>query len=185
MRKKRWKGFIEKIPRCRALKRSSSIRKIFHRWTSKRQWFLPPLCGARKGNRMYNKFRVFGTNTSKRGAPVRRMSSPPYFRREKLPYLAHINFETLGQHPPPAPALEQRVTTGWLGSCVPSPKTTSVGTHLITPYTSRPSDRPDPVRRIYKGRPSSTLCKWKQVNRTEAHKVTGTQKQWVARVGRR
>jgi len=61
-------------------------------------------------------------------------------------------------HPPPALALGRRIITGRLGSCVPTPKTTINGTHLITPYTSRPSVQPDPVRRIYEGRPSDTLC---------------------------
>jgi len=37
------------------------------------------------------------------------------------------------------------VITGHQCSCVPTPGATVSGTHLITPYTSRPSVRPDPV----------------------------------------
>jgi len=76
-RRKRWKGFIERTRRCRARERLSNIRKIFHRWTSKHWWFLPLLCGARKWQReLCNRHRVFGTNTSKRRARVRRTDSP-------------------------------------------------------------------------------------------------------------
>jgi len=41
-----WKGSIEGTWRCRAPKRSSSLIKVFHRWTTKRRWFIPLLCGA-------------------------------------------------------------------------------------------------------------------------------------------
>jgi len=40
------------------------------------------------------------------------------------------------------------------------------------PYTSQPSVRPDPVRRIYEGRPLASLCKWFEPNRWTSHKAT-------------
>ena len=56
-------------------------------------------------------------------------------------------------------------------------KNLRIGTYLVTLYTSRPSVRPVPVRRVYERRPSGTLCKWKQLNRSTAHKVTDTHSQ--------
>ena len=94
--------------------------------------------------------------------------------KAELPYIDTHKLRRKQITPPPAPVLGRRVITGRLGCCIPTPKTTINGTHLITPYTSRPTVRPDPVRRIYEGRPSGTLCKLKQRNWTTVHKVTDT-----------
>ena len=66
------------------------------------------------------------------------------------------------------------------GKLRPLTKNLRIGTYLGTPYTSRPSVRPVPVRSIYDRRPSGTLCKWKQLNRSTAHQVTDTQS-WTTR----
>ena len=71
---------------------------------------------------------------------------------------------TIGRQPPP-------------GKLRPLTKNLKIGTNLVTPYTSQPSVRLVPVRRIYERRPSGTLCKWKQLNRSTVHKVTDTQSQ--------
>src|SRR6201996_9665709 len=61
------------------------------------------------------------------------------------------------------------------GKLRPLTKNLRIGTYLVTWYTSRPSIRPVPVCRIYERRPSGTLCKWKQLNRSTAYQVTDTQ----------
>jgi len=67
--------FIEKIRRCRAREWLSNIRKVFNSWTSKHRWVYPYYVELETEDRLYNKRRVFGTNTLRRGARVRRMDS--------------------------------------------------------------------------------------------------------------
>jgi len=121
-------------------------------------WFTPSLLGARTLVRIY---------------------------RAELPYLDTHQLRRKTITPPSSPCVGTARHHWPPGSCVPTPRTTVNGTHVITPYTSRPSVRPDPVRRIYGERPSKTLCKWKQVNRMTAHRVTDTRRQTVGRVGRK
>jgi len=124
------------------------------------------------------KHRVFGMNTSKRGALVRRTDSPLGFTRQSYLALTCMNLEGKRSEPPLAPALGQWVITHRRGSWVPTPETNIPATHLITPYTARPSDRLDPVGRIYAGGALSTLCGWRQVCRATAHKVTDTKRDY-------
>src|ERR1700761_4932711 len=106
--------------------------------------------------------------TVRRTAP-RRMRGPSYptleaqtSRKDKETPPAGPSFGTIGHQPSP-------------GKLRPLTKNLRIGTYLVTQYTSRPSVRPGPVRRIYERRPSGTLCKWKQLNRSTAHQVTDTE----------
>ena len=108
---------------------------------------------------------------SVRHTAPRRMRGPSYptleeetSRKDKARPPSGPGVGTIGHQPSP-------------GKLRPLTKNLRIGTYLVTPYTSRPSVRPVPVRRIYERRPSGTLCKWKQLNRSTAHQVTDTQSQ--------
>jgi len=64
---KRWKDFIRKTRRCRGRTWLSSMRKVFHKWTSKRFWFLPLPYGTHKGKEyIIVRQKVFGTKLKRR-----------------------------------------------------------------------------------------------------------------------
>ena len=109
-----------------------------------------------------------GSEAVRHTAP-RRMRGPSYptleaqtSRKDKATPPSGPGVGTIGHQPLP-------------GKLRPLTKNLRIGTHLIIPYTSRLSIRPVPVCRIYERRPSGTLCKWKQINRSTVHKVTDTQ----------
>ena len=101
----------------------------------------------------------------------RRMRGPSYptleaqtSRKDKATPPSGPGVWTIGHQPSP-------------GKLRPLTKNLRIGTYLVTRYSSRLSVLPVPVRRIYGRGPSGTLCKWKQLNRSTAHKVTDTQSQ--------
>ena len=117
------------------------------------------------------KIRDYTQQDAVRHTAPRRMRGPSYptleaqtSRKEKATPPSGPGVGTIGHQPLP----------GKLG---PLTKNLRIGTYLVTPYTSRPSVQPVPVRRIYERRPSGTLCKWNQLNRATAHKVTDIQSQ--------
>ena len=57
--------------------------------------FYPYYVELEKEEILYNRLRVFGTNTSKRGARVRRTDSPGEYRKQSYPNFAHTNFEEI------------------------------------------------------------------------------------------
>ena len=116
---------------------------------------------------------LVGTSTT---MPVRHTAS----RRMRGPSYPTLEAQTLRNDKATPPSGPDIGTVGHQlspGKLHPLTKNLSIGTYLVTPYMSRPSVRPVPVRRIYKRRPSGTLCKWKQLNRSTAHQVTDTQSQ--------
>ena len=74
---------------------------------------------------------------------------------------------------PPVELLFGRRNNIRLGhSCVPTAKNTINKTHLITPYTSRPSVSLDAACRIYSRVPLASLCCYPGWSQLRSHKVT-------------
>src|SRR6202000_245000 len=103
---------------------------------------------------------IHRSHLSVRRTAPRRMRGPSYATLE-----AHTSRKDKATPPssPDVGTIGHQLSPGKLR---PLTKNLRIGTYLVTPYTSRPSVRPVPVRRIYERRPSGTLCKWKQLNRS-------------------
>ena len=115
------------------------------------------------------------TSLSVASCPTVRHTAPKWMRGPSYPTLEAQTSRTDKATPPSGPDGGTIGHQPAPGKLRPITKNLRIDTYLVTPYTSRPSVRPVPVRRIYKSRPEGTICKWKQLNWTTAHQVTVTQ----------
>ena len=122
---------------------------------------------------------IFHSTGTRLGRESVRHTTPKRMRGPSYPTLEAQTYRKDKATPPSGPGVGTIGHQPSPGKLRPLTKNLRIGTYLVTPYTSRPSVRPVPVRRIYERRPSGTLCKWKQLNRSTAHKVTDAQSQYT------
>ena len=108
------------------------------------------------------------------GYPIVRHTAPRRIRGPSYPTLEAQTSRIVKATPPSGPRVGSVGQQLLPGKLRPLTKNLRNGSYLVTPYRLRPSVRPGPVRKIYERKPSGTLCRWRQLNRSNAHQVLDT-----------